>query len=220
MATVQEPIELTQQRFLLRDADWRTYKDILEALGDRPVRLTYDRGRLEFITLSHRHERSSELLGLFVHVLTEELIRPIQSGGSTTFNREDLDRGLEPDKCFYLENEPKVRDKDELDLNVDPTPDLALEIDISLSSLNRMGIYAAIRVPEVWRYDGQKIRVYQLSADGQYVETERSLHFPFLPMREVEAFLMRRTQMDETSLVRLFRAWVREQIAKGWQPSP
>ena len=113
-----------------------------------------------------------------------------------------------------------MRDKDELDLNVDPTPDLALEIDISRSSLNRMGIYAAIRVPEVWRYDGQKIRVYQLSADGQYVETERSLHFPFLPMREVEAFLMRRTQMDETSLVRLFRAWVREQIAKGWQPSP
>jgi Uma2 family endonuclease len=215
MATVELPAE---QRFVFRDADWQTYQAFLEALGDRPVRLTYDRGRLELMTLSHGHERCSNLLGRFIEALTEELDMPAQSGGSTTFNREDLDRGLEPDQCYYLENEPKVRDKHEIDLSVDPPPDLAVEVDISRSSLNRMGIYAALGVPEIWRYDGETLQVYQLGPDGEYVQATRSRHFPFLPLEEVTAFLRRRTEMSETSLVRTFRAWVREQAARGWQP--
>src|SRR5438552_159340 len=116
------PDVTTVQRYVFRDADWQLYQDISKALGDRPVRLTYDRGRLELMTLSHRHERSSSLLAQFFVVLTEELDMPRQSGRSTTFSREDLDRGIEADDCYYLENEPLVRDKDEIDLNTDPPP--------------------------------------------------------------------------------------------------
>jgi Uma2 family endonuclease len=213
MPTIQIPRE---QRFVLRGVDWQTYQDMLAALGDRPVRLTYDRGNLEFMTLSHGHERYSSLLGRMVETLTEELDLPLQSGGSSTFGREDLDRGLEPDRCYYLENAPQVRDKDEIDLTVDPPPDLAIEIDISRSSLNRLGIYAALRVLEVWRFDGTNLWVYLLQADGQYLESDRSRHFPFLPLAEVVAFVQRRTQMSETSLIRSFRECVREQIARGW----
>jgi Uma2 family endonuclease len=156
-----------------------------------------------------------------VETLTEELNIPLQSGGSTTFDREDLDRALEPDECYYLKNEPAVRDKDEIDLSVDPPPDLAVEIDISRSSLNRMGIYAAMGVPEVWRYDGETLRVYLRQADGTCLESERSQNFPFLPLASVAAFLKRRYEMNETQLVRAFRTWVREQVAKGWQqPGP
>jgi Uma2 family endonuclease len=218
MATVQAtPQTTTEQRFVLRDADWQTYQHFLEALGERPIRVTYDRGRLELMTLSHGHERTSNLLGRLVETLTEELDIPMQSGGSTTFNREDLDRGLEADQCYYLEHEPEVREKDEIDLTVDPPPDLAIEIDVSRSSLNRLGIYAALGVPEVWRFDGERLLVYQLRAEGEYVVSPRSKHFPFLPMEELVRFLQRRTEMSETSLVRAFRVWVREQIARGWQ---
>jgi Uma2 family endonuclease len=207
----------TFQRFIFRDADWALYQRVLKALDCRPIRLTYDRGRLELMTLSHRHDRSSSILALFVVILTEELDMPRQSGRSTTFSREDLDRGIEADDCFYLEHEALVRHKDELDLDVDPPPDLAIEVEVSRSALDRMAIYAALKVPEVWRYDGEKIYVHVLRLDGQYQIVERSPHFPFLPMQEVEAFLKRRTEMDETRLGKLFRQWVREQMAKDWK---
>lgn len=219
MPVLEQPpdVATSSQRFIFRDADWPMYMGFLKALGERHVRLTYDRGRMELMTLSHRHEHSRSLLGRFVEVLTEELNLPMRSSGGTTLNREDLDQGLEPDESYYIENEPLVREKDEINLDIDPPPDLAMEIEVSRSALNRMGIYAAMKVPEVWRYDGEKILVYQLGADGQYIRVERSPHFPFLPINEVEAFLKRRTEMDETSLVRAFRQWVREQIAKGWK---
>lgn len=215
MATVDIPRE---QRFLMRNVDWPQYRAFAKALDECHVRLTYDRGKLEFMTLSHNHERWSNLLGQFVEVLTEELDMPRQSGGSTTFDRENLERGIEPDQCYYLEHEPQVRDKDEIDLTVDPPPDLALEIEISRSALNRMGIYAAIKVPEVWRFNGEVLRVYHLVGEN-YVQADHSLHFPFLPLTKVQEFLAQRGQMDETSLVKSFRQWVREQIASGW-PKP
>ncbi|HEV3262928.1 MAG TPA: Uma2 family endonuclease [Gemmataceae bacterium] len=217
MATVQIPKE---QRFLLRNIDWGRYRSFAQTLGEAHVRLTYDRGSLEFMTLSHAHERWSNLLGQFIEVLTEELDMPRQSGGSTTLDRPDLEQGLEPDQCYYLGNEPLVRGKDELDLAVDPPPDLAVEVDVSRSSLNRMAIYAALRVPEVWRFDATALHVYHLTAGQGYIEADHSLHFPFLPLAEVEAFLRRRNQMDETSLVKSFRLWVRDQIARGWQTPP
>lgn len=207
-----------EQRFLMRNIGWAQYKAFAEALGESHVRLTYDNGILEFMTLSYGHERLHKLLGQFVEVLTEELNRPRQSGGSTTFSREDLKRGIEPDQCYYLDNEPLVREKDEIDLTVDPPPDLSIEVDITRSCLDRMALFAALRIPEVWRYDGERLHVHLLMEDGTYVESERSRHFPFLPIAELEAFLQRRTEMDETSLIKLFRQWVRDQIARGWKP--
>jgi Uma2 family endonuclease len=202
-----------EQRFLLRNIEWPRYRAIADALGEAHVRLTYDRGNLEFMTLSHGHERWSNLLGRFVEVLTEELDLPCQSAGSTTLEREDLERGIESDQSYYIEHEPFVRNRDEIDLTVDPAPDLALEVDISRSSVNRMSIYAALKIPEVWRFDGQHLRVFRLNEDGHYIESAHSPHFPFLPLAELEAFLLRRNSMDETSLVKAFRQWVRELLA-------
>jgi Uma2 family endonuclease len=212
MATVEIPRE---QRFVLPNLSWAEYRAFANTIGERRIRLTYDRGKLEFMTLSHGHERLSNLLGRLIEIVTEELNRPIQSGGSTTVGREDLDRAIEPDQCYYLDNEPLVRDKDEIDLATDPPPDLVVEIGISRSSLNRMGIYAAFGVPEVWRLDGERLSVYQLADAGTYHETGHSRHFPHLPIAGIADFLRRRTTMDETNLVRAFRHWVRDQIARS-----
>jgi Uma2 family endonuclease len=168
------------------------------------------------MTISHLRANLRRLIGRVIDVLTEELKLPIHSCGDMTLDREDLERGIESDEGFYITNEPLVRGKDEIDLSIDPPPDLAVEIDVSRSSRRRMGIYAAQKVPETWLFDGEKIHIYRLNPDGQYVEVERSRYFPLVPMEEVTAVLSRRTHVDETSLIRSFREWVREQIAKNW----
>jgi Uma2 family endonuclease len=152
------------------------------------------------------------LIGRFIEILTLELRIRIKSLGSTTWKRKELRRGLESDECYYIANESRVRGKLELDFTTDPPPDLAVEIDLSRSSARRMGIYAALRVPEVWSFDGEEIRVYLLQADGTYALAERSPSFPFLPVAEVARFVRRIATVDETALVLAFRDWVRAEV--------
>jgi Uma2 family endonuclease len=203
----------TDQRFVFRTVDWKTYRAFIDLLVESHVRLTYDRGSLEFMTVSHQHEWLSKLIGRLIETLTEELNIPVKSGGSTTLDREELDRGLEPDQCYYLENEPKVRGRHDIDLDIDPPPDLAIEVEVTRSALNRSGVYAALGVPEVWRYDGETLHILRRNAAGKYVEVKRSPHFPHLDPIELLGFLNRRDGISETELVRSFRIWVREQLA-------
>ena len=161
-------IPATPGRLLLYDVPWTRYERLLRALDDRHLRLTYDRGTLEIMTLSHEHEGTSYLLGRFVDVLTEEADLPVKAGRSTTFRRRKKEKGLEADNCYWIANEKKVRGKKKINLKVDPPPDLALETDITHSSLDRLGIYRALRVPEVWRFDGKRMVFLILGPDGQY----------------------------------------------------
>ena len=203
---------LTGQRFRLSGISWKLYEQLLTGLDDRRVRVTYDRGELELMAPSYRHENYASALGRFVTVLCEEFEIAFKSGRSTTFRREDLDRGLEPDDCFYIRNVAKVLGKTEIDLTVDPPPDLAIEIDIASSSVDRMGIYAALRVPEVWRFDARELCVHCLQPNGEYEEWQTSPTFPMLPLRRVVEFLEQSTDLDDVTLVRKFRAWVRKQL--------
>jgi Uma2 family endonuclease len=213
---VQVPAE---QRFVLSGINWPTYVAFGNLLGERHIRLTYDRGEMELMTVSPRHERSKSLLARLVEALTVELDIDIASYGSMTCRREDLERGLEPDECYWIANEPRVRGHDDIDFAEDPPPDLVLEVEISRSVLDRLGIYARLGVPEVWRWDGETLRICLLGPDGQYTESERSLAFPFLPVTELVRFLAASATMSETKLLRSFQAWVREQIARGWSTS-
>jgi Uma2 family endonuclease len=219
MATIAEPLEKrcrepAEQRFLLGGIEWSAYRAISDALTGRHLRLAYDRGNLELMTTSWAHGNLGRLTGRFIFVLAEEFNLSIRSFGDVTCDREDLERGVEPDESFYLTNEPLIREKVEIDLQTDPPPDLIVEVEISRSSKMRQGIYAAIKVPEIWLVNGESVRFLQLGPDGQYTLSDRSLYFPTLPLQELANFLKQRTQMDEVSLVRAFRAWVREEIAK------
>src|SRR4051812_9935695 len=98
-----------EQRFRLSLVSWEKYEQMAAWLDGRHVRLTYDRGELELMTLSHPHEYQKKVLGMFVAVVTEELEIEIHSAGSMTFKREDLERGLEPDECCWIEHEPQMR---------------------------------------------------------------------------------------------------------------
>ncbi len=198
---------------LLHGVRWTTYVALLEDMGNRHIRLTYDNGDLEIMTVSPRHEWSKTLLGRMIEAMTEELNIPLRSGGSTTFKKELQEKGLEPDECYWVANEFAVRGRADLDPDIDPPPDIAVEVEISRSALNRMGIYASLRVSEVWRSDGQSIIVAQLQDDGTYAQVARSPSFPWLPLDELSRFLVASATMGETAWIRSFRSWVRTVLA-------
>ena len=167
------------------------------------------------MTPSRRHERFSSLLHQLIYITAVELNIPIDSCGSTTWSRADLAAGLESDECFYIQNEAAVRERDELDLTVDPPPDLAIEVEATRSAASKMHVYAGLRVPEVWRYDGTRLQVFQLGKDGQYAAQPRSACFPMLPIDGLERFLSQRASTDVVTLTNSYLAWLRELIAKA-----
>ncbi len=199
-----------EQQFVFYEVDWKFYDLVLGRLADRPVFVTYDRGSLEIMSPSEKHESFTKLIGRMIEAATEEWNIPVYGCRSTTFRREDLDRGLEPDECYYIQNEALVRTVEEIDLTRDPPPDLAIEVEISRRLLDREGIYAALGVPELWRYDGKRLRVFLLGVQGRYGPSAGSRALPRLPTAEVERFLHLRKTTDDTSLIRAFRAWCRE----------
>lgn len=201
---------------VLDGVSWRTYMQILQAFDERHLRITYDRGTLEIMTLSPEHERMKHLLGYLIGVLVEELEWHMAGFGSMTFKRRRGQRGLEPDECYWIQHELLVRGKDRVDLDRDPPPDLVVEIDITHGSLDRFAIYAALGVPEIWRFSNRTLRAHRLTAESEYVESQHSAAFPFLVMSEMEEFLTLRTGESETALIRRFRVWVRQQIANNW----
>lgn len=137
------------------------------------------------MTISGEHASYKTLLARFIEMLTFVLRIAIRSGGSLTFRRESLARGLEPDECYWIQNQPRMRRKKNFNIDTDPPPDLVLEIDIPSSSVERMPIYAALRVPEIWRLDHDGLTVHHLGRDGKYKIRNRSRAFPFLPMDDV-----------------------------------
>jgi len=214
------PLPTAAGRLLLRDVAWTDYEAMLRIVGERRIRVTYDAGTMEVVMPSQRQEQAAQLLGLFVPRLAEELDIPYEPLGMTTWRKPDAEKGLEPDQCYYIENEAIVREKAILDLDVDPPPDLAIEVDITSSSLNRMGIYAGLRVPEVWRYDGATLTMLQLQPDGEYRPRESSASFPGLRPADVEYFLELGRTTDKLRWARELREWVRRELIPRADPAP
>jgi Uma2 family endonuclease len=206
------------QRFVLYGVGWEGYEKILEVIGGRHIRVTYDRGDLELMSPLPPHEVYKKFFGRLLDALADELDIRILGYGSTTFRRQDLDRGLEPDECFYLSSAARIRDWRMIDLTIDPPPDLAIEIEITASCLDRMGVYAGLGVPELWRFDGTTLEVYLLGAGGEYRPAPGSRALPFLPVDEVVPLLHRTVELgDDRQVVRSLRAWVRERVLPAWR---
>lgn len=198
-----------EQRTVLHNISWETFEALLRDTGEhRGSRFAYDCGTLEIMTPLFEHENSKSNFSNFILVLAEELEIEIRSAGSTTLKRKISKRGIEPDTCYYIQNELAIRSKETLDLENDPPPDLAIEIDITSSSVNKLGIYSALGVTELWRYDGQNLKFYQL-IEGQYVECNFSIAFPLVSVSEISRFIEQSKSMGEIALLKSFRVWVR-----------
>ena len=205
--------ELAEQRVILSNVSWQTFEQLLKELGDnRTSRLAYDEGVLEIMTPLGRHENNNRFIDDLIRAIADELNLNLKKFGSLTLKRSKKLKGVEPDSCYYLQNEPLVRSKQEIDLDKDPPPDLVLEIDITSGSLNKRPIYAAIGVPEFWHYDGNKLQVFVLQqSKGDYQSVNQSPIFPWMPLNVIPRFISQSLVDGETAALRAFRAWVREQ---------
>jgi Uma2 family endonuclease len=216
MSTVEAPAPvLTQpaQRFVLNNVSWEQYGKFLEAIGENHVRVTYDRGRLELMSPQSLHERYKHFFSLFLLALSKATGVKIYGMGSTTFRSPNADRGLEPDESYYIQSAAQVRDLTAVDLTVDPPPDLAIEIDITSSVLNRMEVYAGLGILEVWRCDGQVLEAYCLGADRRYERTPNSAAFPFLPLDEVLQLIQHGlVGADSLEWLEAAQEWLREDV--------
>jgi Uma2 family endonuclease len=213
MATLAEskPAFAGEQRFLLSGISWGFYQSLCEELGERPVRLTYDCGDLELMITKPPHEYFKTLLAKLVEAVLFEFNIPVRSGGSMTFQREDLQQGYEHDECWWIAHEANVRGRREFDFRSDPPPDLAVEVEITHSLISRISIFAAMRVPEIWRFDGRELRFLLLEEDGTYHPSLTSRAFPFLKSEHLQPFLSLDEETDETSRIRKFVEWLRQQ---------
>lgn len=211
MATISAPVQ-GDQRLVFHDVSWETYVGLLHAHGERLTRLTFHRGVLEIMTLSQLHERLSELLDNFIKILTKEYGLEVASTGSMTMHAEQLQVGAQADKSYYIRHEAIIREREEYDPAVDPPPDLAVEVDLSSSSSRRMLVYAELGIPELWRYDGERLVFMSLGSGGKYRAIERSLAFSGLSSADLERFIDRRGTVGENALDEELRRWLRTSL--------
>ncbi len=199
------------QRVLLKDVSWQEFEAILEELGEkRAAKIAYNRGTLEIMTPLPEHEVNKVLIGDLIKALLEELEIEFYPLGSTTFKNQLMQQGIEPDDCFYIQNEAAVRGKDRLNLAVDPPPDLALEID--LTSRTHLSVYQTLGVPEVWRFEQGELQINILQ-QGKYIESENSPNFSNLPIKKaIPEYLQQVKKEGRNKTMKVFRNWVKEQL--------
>lgn len=206
METIQSSAE---GRVLLPNVSWETYERLMEEREERSVpRFYYDRGVMEIVSPSKRHEEIGYVVGDLVGLLAEEIDLDLLGAGSTTFKREVFERGSEPDECFYLgENIERVRGKENIDLDAgDPPPNLVVEVDVTNPSIDKLGIYARLGVPEVWRFSGGLAEILVLRGEG-YEAANTSLAFPLLPRDALLRFVERGLEMKRPEWTREVRGW-------------
>jgi Uma2 family endonuclease len=194
-----------EQRVVVHGLSWAAYLQILAALPhSRGARLTYDDGVLEITVPLEDHEFSRSLIERFILTLVELMGLRIKTLRSTTMNYPRLKKGAEPDNAYYIQNQPLVKGRN-VDFSQDPPPDLVVEVDITHTDIAKNQFYATLGVPELWRFNGQVWRIYQLQAEV-YVEVEGSPTFPQVPKARLYAFL-EQAREDEIAAVQALRAW-------------
>ncbi len=211
--TLTSPQQSSEEKLItLTGIKWPTFKAIMSDVGEgRAWRIAYGQGVLEIRMPLTEHEEPKGMIESFVEAFADELEIEVRKLGALTLEREDLTRAIEPDSCFYIQNESVVRGKS-INLPADPPPDLVVESDYTSSSLNKFSIYAAMGVPEIWRYRNQSLVVYHL-VEGNYQERENSLAFPFLPIAQIPILIEQSKSIGQRAAVRLFRDRVREVLA-------
>lgn len=194
-----------ETRTVLEHVRWETFLELADGRSGSVPRMTYDRGVLELMTPFRQHENIGRLIGRMVETYSEVRGIEIASCASTTFKRFDLDRAFEPDESYYIAHAELIRPRDEVDLSIDPPPDLVIEVELTSSAIKKLKLFAVMGVPEVWRHDGTKLWMARLVA-GEYQQIESSLGLPGLSAATIDGFLSRRFDLGETTLIREFRA--------------
>jgi Uma2 family endonuclease len=193
---------------ILRDVSWDDYEALLAAIGGAPgLRISFDEGTLQVMTLSPEHESYSRLLERLIDRLSARLRIEILFFGSSTMKRKDPQKGAEPDACYYVQSAPAIGARIDVDFSKDPLPDVAVEIDVHHDSLDKFPLYAALGVPEIWRYDGAALTMHRLEGD-RYVPTPASIALPVLEAQTLTRFLGLAGEKSQHDILLAFEEWL------------
>ncbi len=204
------------QHFVFEPVSYEQFVAITDAWGERPgLRVSYDGARLEITTTSRRHERWKKILGDLVRLLTLQLDIDMESGGNTTFRNQFVEKGVEPDDCFWIQNIDGILGVDDWIAGTHPPPDLAVEVVVARGVVHRREIYGKLGVTELWGFDGASLKALHRESDGTYSEVERSVAFPFLEVAQLVPFLTMAPSIGETALLKQFIAWIESQNFPG-----
>jgi Uma2 family endonuclease len=207
--TVQYPL----QRSVFHSVSWEEYVHTLDELfaASLHAHVTFDNGEMEIMTTGDIHERQKKAVARLIETYALEAGIPITGLGEATCRREDLLKGLDPDECYYVNTPvlPASEGSAPLDLMTFAPPDLAIEIDVSNSSIPKQPIYAALGVAEIWRYADQRLRLFVLTTSGKYEERERGLAFPSLSIVQMNHFLQLALTQSSHKAALDIRDWVR-----------
>jgi Uma2 family endonuclease len=202
------------QRIVIQGADWQLYDRLSEVIGEgQHVRVAYDGENLEIMTTGYPHEGFKDLLGKFVAAVTQAFNIDRGTCGETAWKRPEINRGLQADQSYYFDPDKRKAAKaawarKSNDIADYPNPDLAIEIDLSDPKVDRPSIYAALRVAEIWQFDGENVIIEHLQEDGTYALSESSR---FLPIRAeyVRRWLVDEDSSDELVWERRLEEWAR-----------
>jgi Uma2 family endonuclease len=199
------------QQLLLEDVSWQQFENILSDLGEnRSARVSYSHGYLEIMVPLPEHEKAKETIGDTIKILLDHLNINYDALGSTTLKNEKMNQAVEPDACFYIQNQALVIGKNRLDMNLDPPPDLAVEID--LTSRTSLENYRLLNVPELWRYGKQGLKISVLQ-DGKYVESDFSPTFPDLPIINlINRYVQQSQLLGSSQGIRAFKQWIKDDL--------
>lgn len=210
----------TEKRVVLSGVNWQKFETLLQELGqNRTARMTYDRGKLEMMTPLEEHDRCARLLESLILVFAEAVNLPIHSLGSVLLKRPDLGQAIQPESCYYVGDDVRLRGRAELNLVEVPSPDLVVDVAIAKGSFDRFSIYESMGVPEIWRYlttvgdDVLKgsLSIYRLEG-AVYVESPRSLLFPFLPAPRILEFLEQSDTLGLAQALTVLRDWIQKRL--------
>jgi Uma2 family endonuclease len=202
--------KLRSDRVVLNSISWQQFENLLLDLGDRrATRIAYDRDILEIMTSLPEHEYYKEIIGDLIKDIADELDLDYESLGSTTWKRESKLAGIEADNCFYFQNESLIRGKLDFDLDRDPPPDLALEIDLTSKSIPRFPIYARLGIPEIWCYEDGQLAIYILQ-NNEYITVENSLIFPDLNIQSIPNLIEENRTKGRRKIRQAVREWVKK----------
>ncbi len=206
-------IPQAETRTLLSYVSWQTFKTMLTEMGsERQNRIAYDSGMVEIMTPLMPHENSNRNIEGLILVLCEEFGLEVKSTGSLTLTRDDIEKGAEPDSSYYIQNELLVRDKENIDLDREPPPDLVIEVEYSRPKIDKLSLYATLGIPEFWRYNGTELRVYTLSGN-KYTEVENSPTFTSVAVKDIPRFIQESKKIGQIAAKRNFRDWIKQQIS-------
>ena len=217
MATVIQPVD---QPVLMDGVSWETYEALLADGGDcRQTRMAFDQGVLEIVTPSFEHERFRDVVSGVAEIILDTREQDYVRSGSVTLKQEELARGFEADASFYVAHAPRVRGLNQIDLHSDPPPDLVIEVDVSRSSLDKLPIYAALGVPEVWRCRSGSVYVYRL-VGSSYAEADESQALPGLTGTQLTTFAREGLWASRQTWRRRIQDWSHDTNPGSEQASP